>query len=598
MKRNTSLCLVLGFALVGSLATGCGDSGNGNDDGGHGLGDGHVQAGCNVDPDCDDGNPCHMGKCNIVTHMCMFNDKQCPPMDDCNTGMCDPSSGDCNQVAANEGGTCTTQQGTAGSCISGFCQPVPSCWDPQNSFGQLQCSNDFFSADSNSNDSLGFGSTNAITAYGNCATGEVAPEIAYQFNGGAADQVVTVHLALDASQQPDGGADPDLDLIVIEGPNCVTASPCANPARGGGGFQGITAGTSDETVTFTAKAGMPYYIVVDGKGSGNYKIEMQACGKCQPTPTTTLSCNMSMSISGNTSSGASQLASYTCPNTGGTGTTMLAGAGKEQVFFYESLAPVKQKVKATLTGASADLTLAAVPLSTVNECNPAACVAGATTTGTSPNKTASISFDAQPNDTFSPARYFVVVDGQTAAPDTTYGLQFSCMPYCANDNSLACTNGTAAANSNNGTGTGNTVSAWGPMGAACGGMTNLSGHEYVYLFTKQVTTGTSIRFTLAAVTANKHLGLVILDAGTMGSPACDPSSTCATTAPVTIAGGGGTLPSTGTYVAQGPTTMGGTDAKTAVVDLTVPQALHYYWVVVDGVNGDASDFAIAAANCM
>jgi hypothetical protein len=313
---------------------------------------------------------------------------------------------------------------------------------------------------------------------------------------------------------------------------------------------------------------------------------------------TTLSCNMSMSMGGNTASGSNVLGSYTCANPGGSGTTMLAGAGKEQVFFYESAAPVVQKVKATVTGASADVTLAAIPMGSTNECNPAACVAGAASTGSAPNIGASITFGAAVNDPFSPNRYFVVVDSQMAGNETAYGLQFSCFPYCGSDSTMACTAGTASANGNNANGQGHAVSAWGPAAAPCGGLSTLTGTEYVYLFTKPTTTSPKLRFTLASATPGKHLGLIVLDAGATSGAACDPSGACASTTAVAVPGDATTLPSTGTYVADGPSSASATDAKTAVLDLPVTGLAHYYWVIVDGVNGDAADFAVTVSNCL
>jgi hypothetical protein len=592
---------------LGLFAVGCGDTGNGTDDGGHGLGDGHVQTSCSTDLDCDDGQACHMAHCNVVTHICEFTEKQCPAPDSCNTGMCDPTNGMCGAVAANEGMNCTDMQGNAGTCISGFCQAIPSCWNSMSSFNTLACTNDFQSSSSNINDTfLGSGVTNSITSYGSCATGETAPEVAYQFfNTATSDQIVTVHLDLDTSSLGgiDAGTadmatpDPDLDLIVIEGASCISTAACANPALAGGGFQGITAGTSRETVSFTAKAGAQYYIVVDGKGTGSFKLELEACGKCQPTPATTLSCNMSMSLGGNTAMGSNNLTSYTCTNANGTGTTMFNGPGKEQVFFYESQAPVVQKVQATVSGASTDVTLAAVPVGLTDDCNPATCVAGASSTGTAPSKTASITFNAAVNDAFSPNRYFVVVDSQAAASDTQYGLSFTCFPYCAQDSSLDCTM-TKSGHGNNGSGQGHSVSAWGPAGAPCDGLSNLTGTEYVYLLSKPTTTATAIQITMVATTPGKQLALVVLDAGT-NAGACDPTTTCATTMPVTVAASSGTLPSTGTYIAKGPSSATAMDEQTAVVKLTTPPTAHYYWVVVDGVNGDASDFAISLdSGCM
>jgi hypothetical protein len=127
-------------------------------------------------------------------------------------------------------------------------------------------------------------------------------------------------------------------------------------------------------------------------------------------------------------------------------------------------------------------------------------------------------------------------------------------------------------------------------------MSNLSGAEYVYLFHKTTTTNLpKYRFTLASSTANKHLALVILDAGTTSPTSCDPRITCASTAAVTVAATTTTLASTGTYVAAGTgTTEGGTKGKTAVVDLTTGTLTdHYYWVIVDGVSGDAGSYALS-----
>ena len=63
--------------------------------------------------------------------------------------------------------------------------------------------------------------------------------------------------------------------------------------------------TGSESVTFHAMAGHTYFVVVDGKAGAmaNYHVEIAACGACQPTPSTTLACNSSMPLSGDTSHG-------------------------------------------------------------------------------------------------------------------------------------------------------------------------------------------------------------------------------------------------------------------------------------------------------
>jgi hypothetical protein len=591
MKRNQGW---LGVAvLLASALAGCGGTdNNGEDGGGQGLGDGHLQQGCAVDSDCDDGNKCHVPTCNVVSHLCMAMDKQCPAPDGCNVGVCDPSSGMCTSQAANDGMSCMSAQGQAGTCTTGFCQPVPTCRDPMNSFGTLGCSN-FQAVDSNNNDPGGFGVTNAISSYGSCAKGEVAPEVSYTFTSAATtDQLVTVHLTPVSGGSPDAGAPADLDLIVIEGSQCISSAPCANPPLTGGGFQGITSGTSDERVTFTAKAGQSYFIVVDGKSSGSYHIEVEACGACQPVVADRLSCNQSVALAGDTSKGSPVLSSFTCQNPGGTGTTSFSAAGNEQLFFFQPTANAVQKVQAKVTGASLPVRLAAVPEnSSTLACDPTMCLAGATASGGN----ATITFSANAAESFSGGNnYFIVVGSPMASMNTTFGLQLTCLPYCTSSSNLDCSS-SKSGSANNGSGQ-SAVSAWGPAGAPCGGLSNLSGPEYVYLFSKPTTTKSLQRFTLVATTPGKHLALTILDAGTTSPASCDPATTCGNTKAITVAADSstGTLASTGTYIAASPTTTeGGSSGKSAVVDLTSANEAHYYWVIVDGVNGDVSDFAIS-----
>ncbi len=98
----------------------------------------------------------------------------------------------------------------------------------------------------------------------------------------------------------------DLDLIVLDGA-CTGSAACMN-SKSGSVYQGITAGTSlAETVTFHASASGTYYIVVDGKDASqisNFQLEVEACGACQPSAATTLSCNMTMPINASTATSA------------------------------------------------------------------------------------------------------------------------------------------------------------------------------------------------------------------------------------------------------------------------------------------------------
>jgi hypothetical protein len=581
------------------LASGCGGDGNNGVGGGGGTDagfaqlDGHLQTGCTEVSDCDDGNPCHKPSCQ--SGVCSYQDVQCPAPDGCNAAACDPKDGQCKTTPVADGLACTTSGSMPGTCMSGFCAPLPTCYDPNTSYASVFC-------DSGAQDdsTLAANSYNtptmAIDDY-SCDKGMTGPETAYQFSPDA-DGDVTVELTAKAPAGTDGGvADPDLDLVILDG-TCDGTAVCANPPLPGGGYAGITNGTGKEHVTFHALASHTYYLVVDGRAGAvaDYRLEITACGACQPSPTTTLACNASMPLGGDTSKGMNTLGMYTC--TKGTGTQSVTAAGNEQVFLFSTVAPVAQNVTAKVVNASKPVTLLALP-STSGACDPTSCLGSAAATGTAGSMTASLTFSAAP-DYSGPAHYWVVVDTAAAGADATFGLQLSCGAYCSNDSYadvIDCSQKSVTSGANNGaTGSTNDVSAWGPSSGACGGMTNLSGPEYVYLFHKQTTTTKpKYRFTLASLTDGKQLGLVVLDAGTTAPANCDPTQACAVTAPVTVAATSTQLASTGTYVAAGPkSTIGGTDGKTAVADLTTGVlAEHWYYVVVDGVGGDVGDFALS-----
>jgi hypothetical protein len=562
---------------------GCGGQDPGNVGGGGGGPGDHVQQGCNVDPDCDDGNLCHVARCQ--SHQCTNLPKDCPAMDDCNAGACNPDDGSCTTMVSNEGGNCMTMQSQPGTCMTGACMALPSCYDPTTSFNSMDCTSS--PQDDSTDPATSFSSPTMVMDSYPCAPNEKGPEVAYQFVP-PVDGNVTVTMKI---KTPTAVADmgvppkPDLDLIILDG-SCTSQAACVNPMLPGGGYAGITAGEGDEKVTFNAMTGHTYYFVIDGKDAnkGDFTLSVDSCGACNATTATAVACNMTMPVSGDTSKGQSLLSSYTC------GTNMLTLAGKEQTFKFAGSAPYSVTVKATasITGASGAATVLALP-ETSGACNPAACAGSANTA----NGAASVAFDVIPDfsDTFS---YWVVVD--TASTDATYGLSVACAPYCSNyfGDTVDCST-TTVSGTNDQYGSTNDVSAWGPAAAACGGMKNLTGAEYVYLFHKVTTTNMpKYRFTLTANTNNKHLALVILDAGTTNPTDCEPMLACANTAPATVTASGTTLASTGSYIAASPmTTDGGTKGKTAVVDLTTGTLTdHYYWVVVDGVTGDSSDYSL------
>lgn len=565
-----------------------------NDMGGAVSLDGHLQAGCDVDSDCDDGNKCHVPKCQA--RVCYQGMVDCSSGGDaCNAPMCDPKDGSCGTQPLADGTACNDSAGAAGSCSAGSCVPVPSCYDAMNSSATLNCG-DAPTDDTTDASNATTTPTNLIDKYA-CATDETGPEAAYKMNA-AADGDVTVTLSAKAVPTDGGVAsgdmkpgEPDLDLIILDGA-CTGQAACMNPMLPGGGYAGITAGTGKEKVTFHAQAGHSYYVVVDGKAGaiGQYHLSVDGCGACMATAQTTLACNASMPLAGDTSMGKSLLSSYTC------GSSTVNAPGNEQAFLFKTSAPVTVHATAQVVNATQPVTLLALPTN-AGACDPTSCIGSAATTGSAGALTAKLSFAADPDPAGGTARYWVVVDTPAAA-DSSYGLELACAPYCSNVNgdTLDCSTRSAPSGANNGAaGSTRDVSAWGPAGKACGGMTNLTGAEYVYLFHKQATTNLPVyRLTLAALGA-KHLALVVLDAGASAPTDCLPQKPCANTAPVTIAASATTLASTGTYVSAGPgTSDGGGTGKTAVLDLTTgTTAERYYWVIVDGVNGDRSDFALS-----
>jgi hypothetical protein len=591
MKRNT--WVICGAWL---LAAACSNGGIGVPDmNSHPLPDGHL-SGCSSDNDCNDGNKCHTYHCNIATQTCANQDVACSASDACHVGACDPTNG-CSQMPGNDNATCTDPTtGAIGKCANGACVPPPTCDNSMNSLLSLACG--IGNTDDNINDvSASFGSaTNVISTYA-CATNETGAEMAYPFTfdvGGLVTVTLTITGVSGADGGTDGGtdagapsdlgapgdlgtpppADADLDLIILDGA-CTSTAACMNPKLpGGAGYQGITAGTGRESVTFTAAANHPYFIVVDGHNGAvaNYHIEVVACGKCQPTPTTTLGCNMSTPLSGDTSKGMNALSTYMCTNNGTAST--VTSLGNEQAFLFTSVAPVTQPIRATVSGASGPVNLMALPEDFDGQCDPTSCMASnAITSGSG-----SIQFSA----TSGATPYWVVVDTPTAGAQATFGLQLDCLPFCTNDSfadTIDCT--TRAVSSTNDptlSDATNDITAWGPnpVSAPCGGLTNLTGPERVYLFTTPAVADATPQYTFtlgSTDAAHLPLSLLILKAGSMSTTmaTCDPALACANT--------------TGTYTTSGTTP--------ATVTLSLDAAgVSYYYVVIDAPNGNIGGFAL------
>jgi hypothetical protein len=560
MKRiNLGLGVVsLSVAVLAVTVAGCKKH-----DGGMmmGLPDGFVSTNCATVDDCAP-TMCQTAKCNPVTHMCQYTDKTCNAMDDCNMGVCDEGSGMCGQQPANENMACMTMDGQAGACLSGTCTPVPTCYSTM-SFATAECDSSDASVTQDNNGPMSFGGgMPVIGAYG-CAPTEAGPEIAYQLDHdpSAGDEDITVSLRpVNADGTPASSDNIDLDLIILED-TCTTNAKCMNPMLSGGGYQGVTAGTAKERVTFHATAGKNYYVVVDGKDMSqirDYVLEVEACGKCQPTDTTRLDCNVSTPLMGDTSKGAAQITDYKV----GAAMTAVSAPGKEQAFYLRTADNAVRNATVSIISPSNDYRMIVTPDTFWGQCD----VANAIDSKSGPAASA-ITWKIDPS-FYNFARYWVIVDTPTAT-DATFGLQLSCAPYCNSTYSLTC--GTAGSEANKfSTGTtigGPTQAAkWGP-GAGCDGLTGLVGPETAISFTTTSIAGTNYQFILSSKTAGKNLSMTILDAGTGTSPACDPTMACMT--------------NTGTHTTNG--------ATNAVLTMTAVKG-HTYFIIVDGTDAAGADF--------
>ena len=574
MKR-----IVFGFLAIGCVALGVAGCKN-NNGGNMGLPDGFVSSTCNTVDDCAP-TACQTAKCNPVTHMCQYTEKTCDSENECTKGVCDEASGGmCVQQPDNEGMGCTTMEGDPGSCVSGSCTPVPTCAPALGFIESVFCDTADYSVIQGNNGPMAFGGgMPVINSYG-CAPSESGPEVAYTLSHDdtAGDEDITIMLTpVNMDGTPASADDKDLDLIILED-TCTAAAKCMNPMiTGGAGYQGVTAGTAKERVTFRATAGKTYYVVVDGKDANqvrDYKIEIEACGKCQPTDGTRISCNMTMPVNGDTAQGAAQLIDYTC----GTAMTAVSAPGKEIPFYFRTDNNAVRNVTANLTGATGDYRMQVLPTSFWGQCDPTACL----DTKSGPAATNSLTWKVDPGSN-SFARYWVLVDTPTTS-DITFGVQLSCARYCKSEYSLAC-NGASDTTTVTGTTTPPTgdaqSSSYGP-GTGCNSLMGLSGPEVAVAFAPDIVGTKTYQLELQAKTATKDLYMQMMDAGTGMEPACDPTATCMTLTANNPGGATGTL----------KTDIG--NNKTAAATFTATSG-HTYYIMIDGTDASGGDFKLNIA---
>jgi hypothetical protein len=561
-------------ALALASVAGCGDAGNqGDSDLSGGLPDGFVNTACKTADDCAP-TLCQTAKCNPVTKSCEYKNKFCADEGACSAGACDESTGDCVQRPANDGMACTLESGAPGVCGGSTCQTVPTCSPSgKDALDWAMCDQADSSVSQGTNAMMSWGGGAPVIGAYPCAPNEAGPEHAYYFyHDGAVDEDVTVTLRpVEADGKPAKNDDKDLDLIVIEGA-CTGSAACMNPKLDGNLYQGVTPGTAQERVRFRALAGKDYYIVVDGKDLDqvkDYVIEIEACGKCQPSAGTRLDCNMTMPISTSTAMGASELTDYAC----GEAKTAKAAAGKEIPFYFRTNDGAVRNVTATVTGGSGEkYTLLALPTNSSGQCDPTSCLGFKD----SVSGAASLTWKVDPSWS-SFARYWAVVD--TDAADATFGLQLACDPYCLAPYEMMCGDSGNELNVvlNGTTSDGSTTlsTQYGP-GAACNGLTGLTGPETAIKFTPTlIGTPASYKLTLKSKTAGRPLSMTILDAGTSGA-SCNPKLACH---PNTL-----TAAST-TYTGTRTTS----DTKSAGISFTA-EPDHVYYILVDGTAAGGGNF--------
>ena len=502
------------FALSALLVAGCGGGNGTNSDGGAGgsgrnrgdIPDGFLQQNCQTPSDCDDNDPCTDDVCSNVTRQCQHQPIDCSAMADaCNTGMC--MNGACMAVAANEMMGCTDANGNPGACSIGFCKALPQC---SVSYSNLTCS-----STGNHQTSTTKGNTAVIDTYA-CATGESGPEMAYPFSV-FTDRMVTITLS---------GTTADLDLIVLEGGACVRTAACTAFST--------TLGTGNEKVTFMAKGGQMYTVVVDGKAGAKSDFTLDvSCvgGTCKSIKP--LACNMTLSGT----VGGAQSTSVVSSSCG----TM--DPGPEDTY---SLTPaMDQQFHLKLSGLQTDLDLSVV-YESQGECNPTSCKASNVQTGTTDEN---VSFEG-----FSTSTYDVIVDSKTAAGGA-YQLEVDCPPSCYNsNNSTSCDSPADLRRNDDATRSTKIIDTW-----SCAGATGETGPEVVYTFSPN--TSGPYTFTLSGLTAD--LDLMVMEGH---YAACDPTGTC-----------------TASSIHAGT----GDETVTFMADSS-----KYYYVAVDGRAGAVSSYQL------
>jgi hypothetical protein len=494
---------ILAVAAIGWVACGGPDAGPG----GRGLPSDYLNDQCASAGDCDDGNPCTIDSCSGQTRTCEHVEKRCPSDEECRGGVCNTDTGECELKPRKEGEACLAG-GDPGVCMDGICSKVPQC-ELYSSYAD-DCS--FYERTVDTNRS--YYASQVLSDYA-CATGETGPEVAFLFEP---DKNGPITVSLSATTA-------DFDLIVLEGSYCIQTAACKAHAT--------TPGVGNESVTFDAKVGDKYVIVVEGRAGakGTFKLNVD-CPKTCDTPGTKLACNQT--VMGNTTGKANKFdATSVCTG---------ASTGPEDAYYIEETTSKDYRVK--LSGMSQDLDLFVVSSYSDKDCD-GSCSYKSVQTGTVNEE---VNFTA-----YSSTRYYVVVDSKSQP--SPYQLEVYCPPSCYNSkNRLSCTfRGDARRNDD----TMRSSRIIDNYGSCASGMT---GNEVSYSFTPS----SAGQYTVSLTGTNADLDLIVIES--TSSSKCDPSTAC---------------------VASGTTVGSGNESVTFTASTS-----KYYYFIVDGKNGAASNYQI------
>ncbi|HZS35421.1 MAG TPA: PPC domain-containing protein [Polyangia bacterium] len=398
----------------------------------------------------------------------------------------------------------------------------PSCVGSLN----FSCNNP---SDARRNDSVGVAS-NVIDNWA-CDANTTGPEVVYQFY-----PTVTGSYTFTLS-----GLTADLDLIVVAGGSstCDSSDTCV--------AQSVTAGTANESVTFTANAFNYYYIAVDGKNGAVSPYTLKLSSTLCPGPScyngvNQWSCSYLEDTRRNDDPTRSKIAvdNWACDaNT----------TGPEVV--YPFVAPATGAYNLTLDGLTDNLDLIVLGGSSGVCASTSACLQSSTNPGTASE---SLTLNATAG-----GYYYIAVDGVNGAT-SPYHLKMtsaSCPAAICRNGSMDLTCASlSVSNSNDAFGSTSDVTSWG----ACD--TGTTGPEFAHLFVPP-SPGT---YTIKMIGLHQDLDLIVQETSA-AAPTCSTSAACFASS---------------------------TNAGTADESVTfTTNAGKAYWIIVDGKNGAAGRYTLA-----